>query len=173
MDEQGDVRAVCDGRHDFDFLFGRWTVANRKLQNPLDPASADWVEFDARVSTEAVLGGLGNLDRYRAHAFPGRPGFEALALRLFDPGARLWRIWWASTTGGGQLDTPVVGRFSNGCGTFICEDVLDGRPLKVRYEWTGTTTGSPRWEQSFSFDAGETWNPNWRMLWQREHDVSD
>ncbi len=30
---------------DFDFLPGRWDVANRKLANPLDPGSTEWHEF--------------------------------------------------------------------------------------------------------------------------------
>jgi hypothetical protein len=78
----------ADGRHDFDFLFGRWTVANRKLRTPLDPDSSDWCEFASYVDTQPVLGGLGNIDSYLAPDFPRRPGFEALALRLFDRGLR-------------------------------------------------------------------------------------
>lgn len=157
-----------DGRHDFDFLFGRWTVANRKLQKPLDPDSTDWVEFTATVETEPVLGGLGNIDRYLAPDFPGRPGYEGLALRLFDPEARVWRIWWASAASDGQLDTPVVGRRADGGIVCECDDVLDGQPLKVRYEWLEIASGAPRWEQSFSFDHGDTWQRNWIMLWHRE-----
>jgi hypothetical protein len=157
-----------DGRHAFDFLFGRWRVENRKLQNPLDPSSTEWMQFRASVETKPVLGGLGNVDLYSAPAFPQRPGFEALALRLFDPGPRVWRIWWASTAGAGQLDAPVLGRFADGTGVFECDDVLDGRVTKVRYEWLDIHTGSPRWQQSFSFDAGSTWRPNWIMVWRRE-----
>ncbi len=78
--------AEQDGRHDFDFLFGNWEVSNRKLGSPLTPGSDDWVEFGSSVQTGPVLAGLGNVDRYNSAAFPGRPGWEALALRLFDPG---------------------------------------------------------------------------------------
>jgi hypothetical protein len=159
-----------EGRHEFDFLFGRWTVANRKLRTPLDPASRDWDEFPASVETQPILTGCGNIDRYLAPDFPGRPGFEALALRLFDPGIASWRIWWASTATPGMLDTPVVGRFSDGHGVFECGDILAGRSVRVRYEWSGVTSGSPHWEQSFSFDDGTTWQPNWTMEWRRERD---
>ena len=159
-----------DGRHDFDFLFGRWTVANRKLRNPLDPASDDWDEFAAAVATQPVVAGLGNVDRYVAPNFLERPGFEALALRLFDPGLASWRIWWASTATPGALDTPVVGRFSDERGVFECDDDVEGRSLRVRYEWSGVTSGSPRWEQSFSFDEGAIWQPNWTMDWRRDPD---
>lgn len=156
-----------DDRHGFDFLYGRWAVANRKLQNPLDPASEQWVEFPASVETEPALNGLANIDRYSAPEFPNRPGFEALALRLFDESANVWRIWWVSVATSGQLDTPVVGRFNDGHGVFECDDVLEGRAVRVRYEWLDTAGDSPRWQQSFSFDQGATWRVNWLMVWRR------
>jgi hypothetical protein len=157
-----------DGRRDFDFLFGRWTVTNRKLLNPLDPASDDWVDFVAHVVTKPVLGGLGNIDLYRVPDFPRHPDFEALALRLFEPNTTTWRIWWASTAAPGTIDTPVSGRFVDRTGRFECDDVIEGRAVRVRYEWTGTTANAPRWEQSFSFDEGTSWTTNWTMVWHRE-----
>jgi hypothetical protein len=159
--------AALDGRHDFDFLHGRWHVANRKLRNPFDSTS-DWLQFAASVETRPILTGLGNIDLYAAPEFPGRPQFEALALRLFDVDNRVWRIWWASTTGGGQLDTPLVGRFQDAVGIFECDDILAGRELKIRFEWTDITADSARWQQSFSFDSGQTWQPNWIMDWKRQ-----
>jgi hypothetical protein len=154
------------GRHDFDFLRGSWTISSRRLQNPLDPASDDWREFTMEATNEPILGGLGNIDRYHSAEFPGQPEFEAFALRLFDPGDGVWRIWWASMASGGQLDTPVVGRFVHGHGVFECEDVLNGRALHVRYEWL-LGDGSPRWQQAFSDDKGRTWRENWFMEWRR------
>ncbi len=156
-----------DGRHDFDFLFGRWEVTNRRLASPLTPGSDDWVQFSSSVETEPVLAGLGNVDRYRSPTFPGRSGWEAVALRLFDPVARSWKIWWASTAAPGDLDTPVVGSFDGDHGVFECDDLLDGRPLKVRYEWSEVASRSPHWRQSFSFDEGRSWQPNWTMVWCR------
>jgi hypothetical protein len=82
-------------------------------------------------------------------------------LRLFEPETGLWRIWWASSVGNGQLDNPVVGRFVDGVGIFECEDVVDGVPLRVRYTWQATAPDSSTWEQSFSFDDGATWDVNW------------
>ncbi|MGH2908078.1 MAG: hypothetical protein ACRDK8_02125 [Solirubrobacteraceae bacterium] len=157
-----------DGRHDFDFLFGRWRVANRRLGSPLTPGSTDWVQFSSTVQTEPVLAGLGNVDRYRSPEFPGRPGWEALALRLFDPDTRTWRIWWASTAAAGELDTPVTGCFAGDHGVFGCDDVLVGRPLKMRYEWSEVNSPEPRWQQAFSFDGGRSWQPNWVMVWRRD-----
>jgi len=150
-----------DGRHDFDFIFGEWTIANRKLEDPLAEEPTKWLEFEATSEAAPILDGLGNFDALSAPDFPGRPGFQGFSLRLFDPETRLWRIWWASTVGRGQLDTPVVGRFRDGEGRFECDDVLGGRALKVRYEWKDITPTSALWEQSFSFDDGRSFDTNW------------
>jgi hypothetical protein len=150
-----------DGRHDFDFIFGKWRIANRKLEDPLAEEPTRWLEFEATSEAEPILDGLGNFDKYSAPNFPGRPGFHGFGLRLFDPERGLWRIWWASTIGRGQLDTPVVGRFREGEGRFDCDDVLGGRALKVRYAWKDITPSSARWEQSFSFDDGRSFDTNW------------
>ena len=38
-----------------------------------------------------------------------------------------------------------------------------GRPIRVRFTWSRVTTPTPRWEQAFSDDDGETWETNWVM----------
>jgi hypothetical protein len=35
--------------------------------------------------------------------------------------------------------------------------------IRVRFRWTDTHTASPRWEQAFSPDAGQTRDTNWAM----------
>jgi hypothetical protein len=152
-----------DGRHDFDFVFGKWHIANRKKVDLVVQGDTEWVEFDAEGEARPILGGVGNVDTYKAPDFPGRPGFEGFTLRLFEPETGLWRIWWASTISGGALDEPVVGRFEGGTGRFECDDVVQGVPVRVRYDWTIKSSDSLLWEQSFSFDNGATWDKNWIM----------
>jgi hypothetical protein len=152
-----------DGRHDFDFYFGTWHISNRKRVNPLVEGDDQWIEFDAEGEARPILGGVGNVDTYKAPDFPGRPGFEGFTLRLFEPETGLWRIWWTSSIGSGLLDEPVVGRFQDGVGLFECDDVIDGVSLRVRYTWKDIAAKSVTWEQSFSFDRGATWDTNWIM----------
>jgi hypothetical protein len=61
----------------------------------------------------------------------------------------------------------VFGSFEGDTGIFEGEDTLDGRPILVRFRWSGITTETPRWEQAFSEDGGETWETNWVMDFTR------
>jgi hypothetical protein len=155
---------TTDGAAAFDPLFGHWRMHNRKLRDVLDPDCSEWVEFDATVDMWPVLGGLGNID---VGKFELDVPFEGLTLRLYDPERQLWRIWWTSTRQPGQMDAPVEGRFTKGRGVFTADEVLAGRMTKVRFEWTGFAAGAPRWEQSFSYDDGQTWRTNWINTWVR------
>jgi hypothetical protein len=147
---------------DFDFLPGRWHVANRKLVDTLDPECDEWEEFAATSEARAMLGGAGNVDHFCTD------GYEGFSLRLYDPERDVWRIWWSSTARPGRLDPPVEGRFADGIARFECEDVLEGVPIRVRFDWSEMTGDSALWEQSFSFDGGETWKLNWVMRLTRQ-----
>jgi hypothetical protein len=154
-----------DGRHDFDFLHGRWRVHNERLARRL-AGSHEWHRFDARCECWPVLDGIGNQDRYQARFPDGQP-LEGLTLRLFDPATRSWSIYWADSRRG-RLDPPVVGRFADGRGRFVGDDLFEGRPIRVAFVWTVVSAHEARWEQAFSDDGGERWETNWRMSFVRE-----
>ena len=150
------------GVTDFDFLPGRWHIANRKLVDTLDPGCDEWEEFEASSEARAMLGGGGNVDHFKSN------GYEGFSLRLYDPEHDLWRIWWSSTARPGRLDPPVEGRFADGRARFECEDVLEGVPIRVRFDWSDMTGDSALWQQWFSFDGGESWSLNWEMRLTRQ-----
>jgi len=61
------------------------------------------------------------------------------------------------------IGAPQVGRFVDGRGEFLGDDVHDGRPIRVRYIWSDITPTTAHWEQAFSTDGGQTWETNWYM----------
>lgn len=145
---------------DFDFIIGDWRVKHRRLNSRLTGCK-DWTEFDGDSSTIKILGGFGNLEDNLLH-FP-EGAFRAVAMRSFCPASETWSIWWLDGRNPTALDAPVVGRFTDHVGVFYADDVLDGRPIKVRFTWTGAPDAHPRWEQAFSSDQGQTWETNWQM----------
>ncbi len=140
--------------HDFDFLHGRWHVANRKIAD-IPGRGTEWTEFDSRAEVRPVLGGAGNIDSLHA------PDWEGMTLRQYDPERRVWRIWWASTRSPGRLDPPLEGRFTDGHGVFFGDDEVGGRAVRLRFDWTAGD--EPVWQQAFSYDGGQTWETNWVM----------
>jgi len=57
---------------------------------------------------------------------------------------------------GSPIDAQAIGDFGP-------EDTFKGRPILVRFSWSGASTRTPRWEQAFSDDGGDTWETNWVM----------
>jgi len=153
-----------DGRADFDFLFGSWTVRNRRLKARLR-GSTEWEEFPGTCRARPILAGLGNMDEFTIDAPDGR--VEAVTVRLFNPGAREWSIYWAAATGRGRFDVPVVGRFDGRRGEFFSQEAFEGRHIFTRFIWTALAPDACRWEQAYSDDGGKTWETNWTMDFAR------
>lgn len=164
-----DEQKAADGRHDFDFLHGRWQVRNERLRQRL-AGSDDWEIFHAAQNCEPVLGGLGNVDAFLSDW--RRPGqdedFQGMTLRLYDVQRRRWNIWWAGSHDG-VLEPPVSGDFAAGVGRFEGELEHEGRPVRARFVWSAIGANSAHWHQEFSADGGATWETNWHM-WLRRRD---
>lgn len=156
-----------DGARDFDFLVGRWRVANERLRERL-AGSTDWQRFDAVLECRPILGGLGNVDEFVTDEFEPSV-FVGATLRLFDRLRRRWSLYWASNRTG-VLEAPVVGAFANGVGIFEGDDVHQGTAVRVRFIWSGIGADRAQWEQAFSPDCGRSWETNWRMRLTRLDD---
>lgn len=152
-----------DGRGDFDFFAGRWTVAHRRLRRRLENDS-HWDEFGGICENRPIIGGLGNVDDNYIELPAG--AYRAVTLRLFEPATRRWSIWWVDSRDM-RLGVPVHGGFENGAGTFFGNDTLNQRPIRVRFVWSDITARSAQWQQAFSADDGATWESNWIMRFTR------
>jgi hypothetical protein len=151
------MQTVHDGRDDFDFFIGRWKGHNRRLRERLKNCD-EWEEFEGTSVCRKVLGGIGNMDEVTFHRKTGYA--EGFTLRLFDPQAQEWLIYWAASSGG-KLELPMIGKFENGRGEFYAHEVFENRHVYSRFIWSEITETSCRWEQAFSIDGGKTWETNW------------
>jgi len=153
------------GLHDFDFLVGEWRVHSRRLKERL-AASTDWEEFEGTITSRRLMDGWANVDDTVFHTPQGI--YRGVAPRAYDPKSGQWAIWWIDGRNPfGALDPPVKGRFVKGVGTFYADDVLRGKPIKVRFTWSDITPTTARWEQAFSPDGGKTWETNWMQKLER------
>ena len=146
-----------DGQRDFDFLLGKWKYHLKRLQNPLT-GSKSWIEFDGTGVCRPIWNGNAQIDELDVNGPTGH--VQGLTLRLYNPESRQWSLNWANASKG-TLDVPTIGSFKDGRGEFYDQEPYNGRTILVRYVWTGTTSSSPHFEQSFSDDGGKTWEVNW------------
>ena len=142
---------------------GRWHVHNRVLRKRLAGCD-EWEEFEATSVARPLLDGLGNEDEFRTDH---DGGFVAMSFRFFDPRRGCGRSTGptaaaaACSTRRSSARSPATAASSKGT------TPSTGRPILVRFTWSGVTTPTPRWEQAFSDDGGETWETNWVMDFTR------
>lgn len=105
-----------------------------------------------------VLVGYGNVCDNVFEAAGGT--YRGLSVRAYDRDKKQWLSWWLD--GRNPSFAPLVrGSFKDGVGTFIGDDVFNGKPIKVRSQWSRMTPSSTHWEQASSQDGGATWETNW------------
>lgn len=152
--------SATSSARDFDFLQGSWQVQNRKLKQRLANCQ-EWDSFDSRITLEQTLLGQANVERYFAQF--GEAPFEGMAVRLFNPSTRLWRIYWIDSNNPQMDEHPVEGCFTDGVGRFYALGDWHGQPIVVLYQWDAREPERPIWSQAFSADAGQSWEWNWTM----------
>lgn len=143
---------------DWDFLVGTWQIHNRRLKQRL-VGSTQWEEFDNSLVNRTVLGGFGNVGDNVFHA-PGG-AYTGVSLRTYDQNTSQWASWWLDGRKPSQITAPTRGSFKDGVGTLVGDDVFEGKPIKIRSQWSRITPASAHWEQAASRDGGVTWETNW------------
>jgi hypothetical protein len=156
------------GAADFDFLLGTWTIHNRRRNNPWGlEQDGVWEEFTATQTGVQYLDGKVQIEYFEGGSFPDGGIRKGVTIRTFDEPSQQWQIRWLDNRNPHDFD-PLVGSFQDGTGLFY-QDIStpDGRPVRVRFTWDRVNSQSPRWQQAFSFDNGETWDTNWTAEFTR------
>jgi hypothetical protein len=146
-----------DGRHDFDFGLGVFATHIKRLTHPLT-GSTTWTEWNGTVTTRKVWAGRANLEELEVDGPAAH--LEGLTLRLYNPTARQWNLYWASSSDG-TLGHPLTGEFKDGRGEFYDQELYNGKAILVKNVYSAITADSYHFEQAFSADGGRSWEPNW------------
>jgi hypothetical protein len=160
---QAPVTGARGSIHDFDFL-GSWTVRHRRLRKRL-AGNNDWETFEGTTRCQALLGGVVNLNESLARRETGPTA--GLGLRAYDAKTDTWADWYLSAANPHAIDKPGIGRFADGVGTFLSDDIFEGRSIKVRGQFRSLSPTQAQWDQAFSPDGGATWETNWIMRYSK------
>ena len=148
-------KVLRDGRNDFEWDIGSWKTHQRRLLHPLT-GSTTWVEYSGSDVVRKIWDGA-NQGLVEADGSAGH--LEIYTLRVYDPQARQWNIYFTNPATG-VLSLPAVGQFINGRGEFYDQESYNGRAILVRFSVSDITPKSCHFEQAFSADGGKTWEPN-------------
>ena len=147
---------------DFDFLTGTWHVRHHKLRSRLTGCT-EWDDFESTFEARTHLGGLVSVDEGALTGVDGAP-YRGMTFRTYDVETGEWRLHWFDSRYLGWDTAPVLGRFVDGVGEFVAQDVHNGVPILCRFHWTVHSPEKAGWEQAFSTDDGATWEVNWEMV---------
>ncbi len=150
--------AGTDGRHDFDWDYGTWKTHQRRLLHPLS-GSTKWVEYYGTDTVSKIWDGA-NSAKIEADGPAGH--FEVFSVRIYDPSAHKWNVYFSNPSGG-AFSTPVVGEFSGNSAAFYDQEPYNGKTIMVRFRITAFTKDSADFDQAFSADGGKTWETNFTV----------
>jgi hypothetical protein len=165
-----EAAALRDGQHDFDFNFGTWRTHISRLAHPLS-GSTTWTKMEGTVAVRKIWDGRANLTELESDGPNGR--LELLALRLYNPQAHQWSLNFATSNVGILGMPPTIGEFKNGRGEFYDQEVINGKPIWVRFRIFPTRLDTAQSEQAFSDDGGKTWETNWINKYTRPKGEAD
>jgi hypothetical protein len=157
-------------QHGFDWQLGSWGIHMSRLLHPLT-GSTTWSPLDGSVVVDKVWGGKANLAEINTQGPSGQLQF--IALRLYNPQAQQWNLYFAHSDSGVVGKPPLIGEFHDGRGVFYAPDSLNGKAILVRFTFSVNSADSTRDEQAFSNDGGKTWEVNWINTQTRAKGDSD
>ncbi|MEO5865714.1 MAG: hypothetical protein ABIS14_03095 [Sphingomonas sp.] len=144
---------IRDGAHDFDFDLGTWRTEIVRRVHPLS-GSEETMRLSGTVTVRPLWNGKAQVEEIEADGPKGH--WEGMTVFLYDPEARQWSMNFANGSAG-KFTIPMIGSFRNGRGELLGSDTLGGRAILVRAVWSDITAVSHTYQESYSDDAGHTW----------------
>ncbi|MGH2521803.1 MAG: DUF1579 family protein [Anaerolineales bacterium] len=134
---------------EFDFWLGEWDVT--------------WGEGQCGSNRiEAILN-----SRVILENFNGQPAipFRGMSVSVYDFKREQWRQTWVDDTGNYWAFT---GGFHAGRMTLQTDDMVEGRPVKLRMMFYNIAADELDWDWEKSEDSGETWTLLWHIHYRRK-----
>ena len=152
-----------DGRHEFDFIFGRWRIANRKLERPAErTAHAGGSNSMPPLWREPILGGLGNYDSVSVPGLPRTAGFSRhLAPSVRPRDASVEDLVGVDGRRAASSTRPSSGVSTMEQGASSATTRWAGAEVRVRYDWTEITPRRHAGSSRSRSTAAESFEPNW------------
>jgi hypothetical protein len=151
--------------HEFDFWIGTWSILQRILQ----PDGA-WREFDARTTVTPDLDGYVLVEHWEGVVLLPWEGMtepeprKAISIRLFDPVAGVWDIYWLDTRNR-HFIPPSTGKFQDGKSEFFSTLDPNNPNAHGRITFSNITTTAVTWDFAVLDSAG--WSTIWIMEMKR------
>ncbi|MFL5365996.1 MAG: hypothetical protein ACJ781_11030, partial [Myxococcales bacterium] len=149
VDSLPPVPEATDRNRDFDFNLGKWRARVSRF------ADGKWADFAGTADVTPFWGGRANLAELRAGPL------EGLSVRLYNPQAHTWSLYWVSAKRM-TLEVAPVGSFAGGRGDFVDVEPIDGRQTFVRESFVPPS----KFEAAYSFDGGRTWEPRMKITFE-------
>jgi hypothetical protein len=143
------VPEATDRNRDFDFNLGKWRARVSRF------ADGKWADFAGTADVTPLWGGRANMAELRAGPL------EGLSVRLYNPQAHTWSLYWVSAKRM-TLEVAPVGSFAGGRGEFVDVEPIDGRQAFVRESFVPPS----KFEAAYSFDGGRTWEPRMKITFE-------
>ena len=135
--------------NDFDFWLGEWDVAWGENQHGSNRV--------VRILDGAVI--QENFD-----ASPALP-FKGMSLSVYSTQLQKWQQTWADSQGSYWN---FIGEYKNGEMVLATDDVIDGKPVKLRMRFYNITEQELDWDWERSEDGGQNWQLRWHIHYTRK-----
>jgi hypothetical protein len=106
-------------------------------------------------------------DKVIQEKFDGAPAipFQGLSLSVYSPHVGLWRQTWVDDEGSYWH---FLGGVENNEMILATDDVVDGRPVKLRMIFYNIDHDQLDWRWERSDDGGQTWQLKWQLHYRRK-----